>query len=374
MSAAIAIAAGNSSYVDEEFEAAVSQYGAAIEAEPNNADALSKRAAAHLKLKRYTEAVADATASVKLQASTKAYARKGQGSFALGEFEAARAAFSKALELCNGSQAALELRRWMRKCDAEITLESAPPAPAPAPAAAAPRTAVNPMAPPPAAAAAASASAATVTDPNKIRHEWYQTATHVVVSILARNVPAERVKVDFAEAEVDVAIKLESGSEYVLNLALFHKIVPADCKYSTATSKVELKLKKLTPGKWESLEGSGEADVSATPMTEVDESTRTASKKVYSGSSKDWDAIDADLKKKEEEEKPEGEEALNKLFRDIYGRADEETRRAMNKSFQTSGGTVLSTNWGEVKEKDYEKDRDEGKLEAPAGQEWKKWG
>ena len=49
--------------------------------------------------------------------------------------------------------------------------------------------------------------------------------------------------------------------------------------------------------------------------------------------------------------------------------ADEETRRAMNKSFQTSGGTVLSTNWGEVKEKDYEKDRT-----APDGQEWKKWG
>jgi suppressor of G2 allele of SKP1 len=29
----------------------------------------------------------------------------------------------------------------------------------------------------------------------------------------------------------------------------------------------------------------------------------------------------------------------------------------MNKSFQTSGGTVLSTNWGEVKKKDYEAER-----------------
>jgi len=36
----------------------------------------------------------------------------------------------------------------------------------------------------------------------------------------------------------------------------------------------------------------------------------------------------------------------------------------MNKSYQTSNGTVLSTNWGEVAKKDYEKTR-----QAPKGQE-----
>ena len=82
----------------------------------------------------------------------------------------------------------------------------------------------------------------------------------------------------------------------------------------------------------------------------------------------DWNVVEANAQKDEDDDKPEGEAALHKLFQKIYSGASDETRRAMIKSYQTSGGTVLSTNWKEVATKDYENDRT-----PPKGQEFRSW-
>lgn len=81
---------------------------------------------------------------------------------------------------------------------------------------------------------------------------------------------------------------------------------------------------------------------------------------------KDWDKLDKEFEKELEADKPEGEAALNQLFQQIYGDGSDEVKKAMNKSFVESGGTVLSTNWKEVGDKPVE-------CKPPDGMELKKW-
>ena len=64
-----------------------------------------------------------------------------------------------------------------------------------------------------------------------------------------------------------------------------------------------------------------------------------------------------------EEEKDWGPEGL---FRSIFSNADEDTRRAMIKSYQESNGTVLSCDWKEVGHKKVE-------CQPPDDQEFRPW-
>ena len=101
----------------------------------------------------------------------------------------------------------------------------------------------------------------------------------------------------------------------------------------------------------------------------LDKTADNAATHNYPSSSRkfhDWDKMAANIEKEDSEEKKEGDAALNDLFQKIYANADEDTKRAMNKSFQESGGTVLSTNWKDIGKKKVE-------VKPPDGMEYKKY-
>lgn len=79
---------------------------------------------------------------------------------------------------------------------------------------------------------------------------------------------------------------------------------------------------------------------------------------------KNWDKIVKEFE--EEEEKVNAEGSVDELFKEIYSKGSEDIRRAMNKSFVESAGTVLSTNWNEVQ-------KDKVTVKPPDGVQFKKW-
>jgi suppressor of G2 allele of SKP1 len=87
---------------------------------------------------------------------------------------------------------------------------------------------------------------------------------------------------------------------------------------------------------------------------------------------KNWDGITTQILEKEKEKSTEedpnvgGDASVNDFFKKLYSGADEDTQRAMLKSYQESGGTALSTNWTEV-------GKERVAVQPPTGSEWKKW-
>ncbi|KAE8678279.1 Protein SGT1-like protein [Hibiscus syriacus] len=177
----------------------------------------------------------------------------------------------------------------------------------------------------------------------EVKHLFYQKPEEVVVTIFAKGIPRDCVKVDYGEQiakdmlsffgalQLSVSIKVPGKDAYHFQPRLFGKIIPNRCRYDVFSTKIEIRLTKAEHIHWASLEFSREV---AVPQREKDE-------------------------------KLDGDAALNKFFRDIYQDADEDTRRAMQKSFVESNGTVFSTNWKEVGVKV------EGS--PPDGMEMKKW-
>ena len=364
------LAAANQLLCDELYDAALVAYGSAIDGDDKCAAAYAGRAAIYLRLEKYTNALQDANAALAEDGSCEpALYRKGLACFHLDEFETALDSFQKGFKLLGADAAAAATRKyamWARKCEAEIEDEDSdseeeeeeedvPIVPA-APIATAP----------------ADESGVKVV-PCDVKYQYYQTNSHLTITLLAKNVKEEDAEIVITETTLICKLKRDGGKSEmtVISGELYDPVVPAECKVKYFSTKIDVKLKKKDAFNWnELLKGDLIGEPKKKPPTFKPAPASTTSTATPYAGKRDWHQLEKEMEAELEKDKPEGEEALNKLFQDIYGKATPETRRAMNKSFQTSGGTVLSTNWGEVGKTDYE---DGENRQAPNGMEWKNW-
>ncbi|TXG50577.1 hypothetical protein EZV62_023101 [Acer yangbiense] len=322
-------------FMDDEFLLAVDYYTKAIDFDPQNADFFADRAQANIKLNNFTGTVVPSFDFVFFTACMK-----------LEEYYTAKSALEKGSSLAENDS---RFTKLIEECDKSIAEEN--------------NNLAKPLSPDLPRSSTPLTKPITSVKP-KYRHEFYQKADEVVVTIFAKRIPATSVTIEFGEQILSVTIDVPDEDAYHFQPRLFGKIIPGKCRYEVLSTKVEIRLAKAEAINWTSLEYSSEISV----LQKVNVPSVASQRPSYPSSKKtrDWDKLEAEVKKEEKEERLDGDAGVNKLFRDIYQNADEDMRRAMMKSFVESNGTVLSTDWKDVGAKKVE-------GSAPEGMEVKKW-
>ena len=178
----------------------------------------------------------------------------------------------------------------------------------------------------------------------EVPHDWYQNNDFVFLSLLKKKITG-----DWKVALLNRSVSITLSNGEVVFLELSNHIDDTNSSFTQTDKKVEIKLKKKDMGiTWSAL---SKEEIASKPMNVAP---------AYPSSNKkhtDWSEVNKTLTKElhlAKKEKEDNGDGMNELFQQIYSGADEETKRAMIKSYQTSNGTVLSTNWDEVAKKDYE--------------------
>ncbi|NWQ95476.1 SGT1 protein, partial [Burhinus bistriatus] len=310
----------------------------ALEKNPDDAEYYCQRAYAHILLQKYADAVADAKKSLELNPSNAvALLRKGLGEYHIKKYASALESFREGQRLDNVDDT---FTIWIKRCEETLNGKKKDIYLI--------RDLICPF-------------FLSFFFFFPLRYDWYQTESQVIVTIMIKNAHKDDVSVQFSEKEMNASVRLPSGEDYNLKLVLLHSILPEQSTFKVLSTKVEIKMKKPEAVRWEKLEGQGDSPKlkQFTPDTQH----------LYPSSShytRNWDKLVVEIKEEEKNEKLEGDAALNKLFQQIYSDGTDEVKRAMNKSFMESGGTVLSTNWSDVGKRKVE-------VNPPDDMEWKKF-
>ncbi|KAF4555119.1 SGS domain-containing protein [Elsinoe fawcettii] len=417
---------GNAALDARNYSEAVEAYSQAIKVSPTAPDYYIKRSIAHQRNTPPDNAAALADAEqgailghkrAKREFILQAQLRRAIALFGLGQFANAKFVLDivKRLDPKEKSLALWENKTAMKLAgldkddpNAQVTVKEIPHATETKPEAANTTGTNGPQA---TAGTAVPATTATTSTPapvpvqtpaNKIRHDWYQNNDNVIFTLLAKGVPKDKTHIDIKERSLTISYPMESGSDYEFTLdPLYAAIDPSQSKSSILSTKVEITLKKTQPGqKWHALESSEPVSSTSDPKpTPVPSSVLNPSSTgpSYPTSSrsgpKNWDKLAADLTSKKpkkenadptsKDKKPAGEgkgveddddwdydkddgDEVNGFFKKLYSGASDDVRKAMIKSYTESGGTALSTNWGEVQ-------KGTVPVQPPDGMEARKW-
>ncbi|KAG7883676.1 hypothetical protein KL938_002913 [Ogataea parapolymorpha] len=190
----------------------------------------------------------------------------------------------------------------------------------------------------------------------KPKVDWYDSKDMVNVSIYVKNIPPTTLKIDFQETSVSVSFKTSENADFNYCLdPLYGSIVPSKSSFKVFGTKLELYLAKETEETWKALE-------KVEPDTIAPQETSLSTLGYPSSSTKriNWSEF------KVEDGEEDSSQDPDVFFRKLYEGADEDTKRAMMKSYLESNGTTLSTDWKEVSQKKVD-------IAPPDGVDIKKW-
>ncbi len=134
-----------------------------------------------------------------------------------------------------------------------------------------------------------------------------------------------------------ITIPLPNSNEYLLDLELFDKIVPDQTQISYLSTKIEVKMKKASGIRWQTLDNTGKpatqyANTTSTSTSTPSPSAPSPAVAPNDGKSKkkNWDKIVDEVAGGEPLDE---QDSLNKVFQEIYSNGSDEQKRAMMKSF-----------------------------------------
>jgi tetratricopeptide (TPR) repeat protein len=364
-------------YMAGYYDLAYESFSQLLERNPDNYTLLINHAYTCLKLNKFDFVLADAERAIRMDSNKhEGLLLKGIALFHQGKYDEALKEFERAKLILSGLNATdprrVEVEVWEQKANAQKNNKR-----------------WTKYVPPPSEKKKDEKKEPTIQQvqyhptPGKVTYQWSQTDSNIQIDFKWSLKRKEDLVLNFQPNTIEISFPLDETRKFELKIYLYDEIVAEKSRSSIHLERIELQLEKKNPQRdWpllEKLDSPNEKvleTINPKPISQPQKIVASnQSGPAYPSSSKikkDWNKIDKEIGEDMEKNKDEYSEGdpVNKMFQMLYSGSDENTRRAMMKSYQTSGGTVLSMNWDEVKQKDYE---GSDKPDAPEGQEWRKW-